>query len=179
MPAWVHAERILSLTPDNDYGSYYNEAPTFRGPGGIYQPHPVVIGSPPLLDNAQATPMITRETDAWGHSDPSVSHPTSGVKNEDQTQPSAGPPPEGTKNVGSQRTNKREREPIDDEKHEAKRARSEKSRLLDPRKWIQVGIVQSRPAQRRLVTAHVLGDLSYHPPRTPRPLHRTAGSVQM
>ena len=166
-PAWPHAERqSLSVTLDNGYGSYYNGAPTFQDLGGIYQPHSVAIGSPSLLDNAQATPTITRETDAWGHSYPSVSHPTGGVGNEDQTQLSAGPPPDGTKNVGSQRTNKRKRAPIDDEKHEAKRARSEKSQLLDPRGSIQVGIVQSRPAQRRLVTAPVLDDPSYHPAHT-------------
>lgn len=160
--AWPHAEgQFLSVT--RDHGFYYNRVPTFQGLGGIYQPHPVTIGSPPLLDNAQATPAITRETDPWGHSDPWVSHPTSGVGNEDQTQLSAGPPPDGTKNVGSQHTNKRKRAPIDDEKDEAKRARSEKSQLLDPRGSIQVGIVQFRPAQRRLVTAPALDDPSCRP----------------
>ena len=131
-----------SADPSYNRDFYGRGGQSFPDTGGAYQLYPATWESLPPLDITPATPMASHETGTWGHAGPPASRPTGGVGNEETTELSAGSPPIGNTNIGSQKSKKRKRATITRETRKAKRPRHRKSQRLDPRGPTQVGILQ-------------------------------------
>ena len=150
-----HIEDRFSGTALHPNYSFYGDG-TPSDSGGTRGPYPETTEFCPPLDHVHATPTIARETDTWGHIDPSGSRPARGARNEEAAQPFERSPSIGSKKAGSKRPNKRKRAMTPDEGRKAKHSKRKSPRRLDPRGPTQVGIVQFKPAREWLVTALIL-----------------------